>query len=233
MLFLVFLIIVFPACLFTIRFNKLTAFGGLVGGLVALIIFSAFSFSGLALLGAFFIIATLATFWKKREKNLVYSQNDHFAKRDAFQVLANGGVAAIAALLAIVFPANNYMFLLMMAASLSSATADTVSSELGSIYGSAFYNILNFKKDQNGENGVVSIEGFIFGLAGSLFISAIFSIAFGWDKNFGIIIVSGTIGNLADSVLGATLERRGFLGNNQVNFLNTLIAAISVFLFLQ
>jgi uncharacterized membrane protein len=33
----------------------------------------------------------------------------------------------------------------------------------------------------------------------------------------------------ADSLLGATLERRGFLGNNVVNFASTAIAALIAF----
>ena len=40
------------------------------------------------------------------------------------------------------------------------------------------------------------------------------------------ITVAGTIGNLADSVLGATLERAGVLSNDGVNFFNTLTAAL-------
>lgn len=230
MRFIIFLIIVLPSCFLTIKFNKLTIFGSLLGFLVALLIFISFNLPGLILLGAFFIAATLATFWNKHHKNNHFLIDEHLSTRDAFQVLANGGVAASAALLSIIFPSYNNIFLLMMTGSLSSATADTISSELGSIYGSSFYNILSFRKDQNGQDGVVSLEGFLFGLAGSGIISTIYSIAFGWDRNFVIIVVSGTIGNLADSVLGATLERRGLLGNNQVNFLNTLFAALITFI---
>jgi len=34
------------------------------------------------------------------------------------------------------------------------------------------------------------------------------------------------LGNLTDSILGATAERKGFLSNNQVNFISIAIAAI-------
>ncbi len=36
----------------------------------------------------------------------------------------------------------------------------------------------------------------------------------------------GQQGNLADSVLGATLERKGLMGNNVVNFFNTGVGAV-------
>jgi uncharacterized membrane protein len=51
--------------------------------------------------------------------------------------------------------------------------------------------------------------------------------AWGWTFKLLWIIVAGTIGNLADSILGASLERKGFIKNDVVNFLNTLFAAIA------
>jgi uncharacterized membrane protein len=41
-----------------------------------------------------------------------------------------------------------------------------------------------------------------------------------------VIVFAGVMGNLADSVLGAALERRHYIGNDTVNFLNTLFAAL-------
>jgi uncharacterized membrane protein len=52
----------------------------------------------------------------------------------------------------------------------------------------------------------------------------------GFGKTFWLIVLTGTIGNLADSILGATYERKGAIGNNAVNFLNTLIAALLIWL---
>jgi uncharacterized protein (TIGR00297 family) len=114
----------------------------------------------------------------------------------------------------------------LIAGSFSSATADTVSSELGSIYGSNFYDVLNFKKGQRGKDGIISWEGLLFGLAGSAVIAIIYACCTGWNRALVGIIAAGTIGNLADSVLGATLERKGLLRNDAVNFLNTVIAAL-------
>ena len=39
------------------------------------------------------------------------------------------------------------------------------------------------------------------------------------------IILAGVTGNVVDSVLGASLERKGWIGNNVVNFLNTAVGA--------
>lgn len=230
---LLFLLITFFVCFLTIRFNKLTFTGALLGFLIALTIFYAFGFPGVAILGCFFTLATIASFWNKQVDKSIWLSKEHSTRRDALQVAANGSVSALCAALSVAFPVHHDLFLLMMVGGLSSATADTISSELGTVYGSKFINILTFKPDQKGENGVISVEGLLFGLAGSCALAIVFSFGFGWDSRFFVIIISGTIGNLTDSVLGATLERNGYLGNNQVNFSNTLVAALSVIFLVQ
>jgi uncharacterized membrane protein len=58
-------------------------------------------------------------------------------------VLANGGVAALFGLLMLLVAGPIApLFAVLMAAALSSAMADTLSSELGTVYGSRFYNII-------------------------------------------------------------------------------------------
>jgi uncharacterized membrane protein len=119
----------------------------------------------------------------------------------------------------------------MMASAFAAAAADTLSSELGNVYGHRYYNILSLRKDQRGLNGVISLEGTLCGVAGSLLIALIFSAGYGWNIRAAVIItLAGTIGNIADSLLGATFERKHWIGNNAVNFINTAIAALSVLL---
>ena len=73
---------------------------------------------------------------------------------------------------------------------------------------------------------MVSLEGTLIGIAGAALIAAVYCLANGWSIYFLIIILAGAIGNLIDSVLGATLERRQIIANNTVNFLNTLAGAL-------
>jgi uncharacterized membrane protein len=49
-------------------------------------------------------------------------------------------------------------------------------------------------------------------------------------RSFGICTGAGVAGMIFDSFLGATLERKHWLGNNAVNFASTIVAAALAFL---
>ena len=216
----------------SVRAKKLTPLASLTGGLLGLCIYIGARFTGIAMMAAFFILGTAATSWQMKAKQHLSIAENESGQRKASQVIANAGVAAIAGLLIYFLPKYMVLLQLMMAASLSSATADTLSSELGNVYGKRFYNILSGKKDERGLDGVVSLEGTLAGIAGSFVIALIFIIGFGWHLSFFIIIIlAGTAGNLFDSLLGAAFERKGHLQNDAVNFLNTAIAAVVSFIF--
>ena len=174
----------------------------------------------------FFISGTAATGWRRAKKERVGAAEENKGRRTAWQVIANGGVAAILGAIAWYKPGCTPLLQLMIAGSLASATGDTLSSELGTVYGSRFYDVLSFKRTAAGPDGVISLEGTLIGIAGAALIAAVYTCSLGWDYHFLWIIIAGAIGNFADSVLGATLERRGLIDNNMVNFLNTLIGAL-------
>jgi len=227
-----FLLILFTAMFFSVKKNKLTPAGAIAGGIIGGSIFLGAGFTGFAMLALFFLLGTLATSWKITTKEKLGAAETNKGRRTAGQVIANGGVAGMTGLLSLAFPEQQELFQLMMAASLASATADTLSSELGTVYGRRFYNILSFKPDTRGENGVVSLEGTFLGIIGSLLIAVVYAIGFGTDSGFAKILVAGTFGNLMDSVLGASLERKNYLNNDAVNFINTAFAALVAFVWM-
>jgi uncharacterized protein (TIGR00297 family) len=215
---------------FSVREKKLTFGGAMAAFCVGLAVFTGAGFRGLIMLTIFFLLGTLVTNWEKDKKSQFKSKSDRSTKRNVGQVLANGSVPAILGLLAFSFPHHAGLFRLMIAAALSSATADTLSSELGMLYGRWFFNVITFRKERKGLDGVISITGLLIGIAGSAIIAFIYCFVSFSSKNFGLIIVAGTIGNLVDSILGALYERKGLMGNNTVNFLNTVIAALIIWL---
>jgi uncharacterized protein (TIGR00297 family) len=209
------------------KLRKLTLAGTVIAGFIAISIYYGFVLPGITMLAAFFILATIATSFGKEQKKM-FEEKAEPERRDAYQVLANGGVSGILGILNSFMPWLIYPcpLIVLMAASLASATADTLSSELGTIYGKRFYNILTLKPEEKGKDGVISIEGTLIGVAGSATIAIVYALFSGWSNGFWVIIAAGTAGNLFDSLLGATLERRGYLKNDAVNFLNTLFAAL-------
>lgn len=207
---------------FSFNKNKLTLPGAITGLIVGLLIYEGTGLTGFTILCLFFITGSWATSWHKDQKNITEASQP----RTAWQVLANGGVAVVLAIIAFIKPDISPLLLVMLAGSFASAMADTLSSELGMVYGKRFFNIITLKKDQRGLDGVISIEGTLIGLAGAFATAIVFWLYTDWDKALFVITTAGFLGNLVDSVLGALFERKKLIGNNAVNFLNTLTGAL-------
>jgi uncharacterized protein (TIGR00297 family) len=206
--------------------GRLTLQAAITGGVIGMLLFAGTGWMGVLLMTAFFVMGSFASAWKRQHKEMIGVAEANRGKRKTSQVWANAGLAGLMALVAWRFPSFTGPSRFLIACCFSSAAADTLSSELGSVYGKKFFNILSFKKDRNGLDGVVSAEGFLFGLAGSMVIALLFLLFKGSSHAFPWILVAGTAGNLADSLFGAAWERKGRMGNDTVNFLNTLTAAV-------
>lgn len=208
--------------------KKLTPVAGVCAFFVGVGIYIGAGPGGLTVLAAFFILSTLATAHKKEQKATLEAKPQHPERRKAGQVFANGGIAALLGIISIPFPQHQVIIALMMISAISAATADTISSELGMVYGRNAFNILSFKREAKGLDGVISIEGTLLGMTGSAIIACIYCAFSGFNLvGLIIIVIAGTLGNLIDSVLGALLERRHLMSNNMVNTLNTFAGAVA------
>ncbi|PJJ83927.1 DUF92 domain-containing protein [Mucilaginibacter auburnensis] len=205
--------------------GKLTMAGSITGAVTGLVIFKGAGLSCFLMLTSFFVLGSAATKWKRDKKAVMNATDAHQGRRTAAQVVANSGVAVLLSLYALWKPDELIIIQLMIAGSFAAATADTLSSELGTVYGKRFYNVISFNKETAGLDGVVSLEGTLIGIVGAFIITAVNSFFSGWS-NLLCIVIGGFTGNLVDSILGATLERNGLMGNNVVNFLNTVVGAV-------
>jgi uncharacterized protein (TIGR00297 family) len=135
------------------------------------------------------------------------------AERDAVQVLANGGVAVVAAILLAV--TGNTGWSLVIAGAIAGASADTWSTEIGRTSRSLPRLVTNGRIVPAGTSGAVSKRGLLGALGGGALIGAI--AALGWWSGWlpgdvpalaGLIGVSvaGLAGSLWDSLLGATVQ---------------------------
>jgi uncharacterized protein (TIGR00297 family) len=77
-----------------------------------------------------------------------------------------------------------------------------------------------------GTDGGVSLIGTLAGVAAAVLVAIAGSLALGGGRTIFCISCAGAVfGLFFDSLLGATLERRGWLNNDAVNFLSTASAA--------
>jgi uncharacterized protein (TIGR00297 family) len=117
------------------------------------------------------------------------------------------------------------------AAALAEAATDTVASEVGQYRASQARMITTWNHVPAGTDGGITIPGTAAGVAASLIVTLVAVIGRMIPTSEAWIpILSGTAGMLIDSLLGATLQRRGWLSNQGVNFYSTLAAAAMAYL---
>jgi uncharacterized protein (TIGR00297 family) len=157
--------------------------------------------------------------------------------RSASQVAANLGIAALASSEVVQswltdsgwFTRATFapmpLFAVALAA-LAEAAADTVSSEVGQVLGGRPRMITTLRTVESGTDGAISLAGTLAGVAAASIVAAAGTLALRSDLTmFWISCAGGVFGLFFDSLLGATLERRGWLNNDAVNFLSTASAA--------
>jgi uncharacterized protein (TIGR00297 family) len=199
--------------------------GALAGVLVAFALMLAAGLNGFVPLAIVFLLTVVTTHWGYARKQRL-GVAERRRGRTASQILANLCVAALCALLVLWLPQFSQVLLLAGMAALAEAAADTVSSELGQATANTAYMITDFRPAAIGTNGAISVEGTLSGcIAASVvaWVSAFAGIvSWQWTP---IVALAGVAGMFLDSVLGATWENAGKMGNDSVNFVSTVFAA--------
>jgi len=158
------------------------------------------------LLVTFFLTATALSRYRHTVREArIASIVEKGDERDATQVFANGGVFAAAAVAASITGDPNWAAAGVGA--LAAATADTFSTEVGTLAGRAPRSIVSFKALEPGASGGVTTPGTLASIAGAALI-ALAAVAAGLAPNPLAILVGGIAGSLADSLAGATVQER-------------------------
>lgn len=111
-------------------------------------------------------------------------------------------------------------------AALAEAAADTASSELGQVFGGRPRMITTLRRVEPGADGAISLAGTLIGVSAAALVACAGTFALRGDRTMFIVSCAGGVfGLLFDSLLGATLENRGWLNNDAVNFLSTVSAS--------
>jgi uncharacterized protein (TIGR00297 family) len=189
---------------------------------------------GLMPLLAVFLLTFVATKIGKAKKEQL-GTGESKRGRDAAQVAANLGAAALVSSLASLLELGNSNFYvnigaILAIAVLAEAAADTVSSEIGQVFGGSPRMLTTLQRVEAGTDGGVTLAGTLAGVAAATVVAAIGSWGIGAGWLVGVFCTAGAVfGLLFDSLLGATLERKKWLNNDAVNFLSTLSAPAFTF----
>jgi len=191
------------------RANSLSSSGVYAAIVVGSVIFGIGGWQWAVLLLAFFVSSSgLTRAFKKRKSGL----SEKFSKggrRDAGQVIGNGGLATLFAGLHYFFPASPWVWM-AFAASLAAVNADTWATELGVLNPHPPRMITNFGKVvEKGTSGGISLTGTLASLAGAGLIGLLAALISPLPASFAMaawITLAGLAGSLFDSLLGATVQ---------------------------
>lgn len=148
--------------------------------------------------------------------------------RDHWQVLANGGIFMLLAMLAFLNESGwlesilgihtevlrfSEICHLLAIISLAVSCADTLSSDFGRVWGGNPRNIITGKRMLKGVSGGVTGAGFVGAFVGTVSIAIFvlwseFSLLGNSASLFWIVVVFGFIGSILDSVLGVLFQAK-------------------------
>ncbi|MBC7897085.1 MAG: DUF92 domain-containing protein [Cytophagaceae bacterium] len=186
---------------------RLLTRGGALAAIVAGTLATTAGWAWVVALLAFFVSSTGLSRWRRATKAV--RTDDVVEKggpRDAWQVVANGGVFSLCALGWYLAPS------LWLAAAglgaLAAATADTWATEVGTAIGGTPRHVLGLAPVAVGTSGAVSAVGTIAMVAGAAFAGTV-ALLCGFDRGMAVAIgAGGAVGAFVDTVLGATLQAR-------------------------
>lgn len=197
--------------------------GALAGACIAFILASHDLRLFWILLIVFFLTLAATRMGGSRKRELKVAEAE--SGRSASQVMANLGIAA---LMLVLFSQNPAVMLAV--AALAEVAADTTSSEIGTLLSAGTVLITTWKPVPSGTDGGISLTGTLSGLLAAA-VTAGCGFAMDLLPLHAAIVAgcAGTAGMVVDSLLGALLERRGYLNNDVVNLLSTATAAVIAF----
>lgn len=210
--------------LVALRLQAATRSGAVLGFVLGVLVYLGWGWKSFLILFAFFLLGSAATRLGYAEKLARGIAEHHGGARSWREALANVGPGAFFAVM-VITTHHERAFLAAFTAAFAEAAGDTVSSEIGQWLAADAYLITNFRRVRAGENGAASLVGSAAGLvAAGLIVAPAWGLGLVSPGGAAIALAAAAVGNAADSLLGATVERQGLVTNGVVNFVATTLA---------
>jgi len=187
------------------RARALTGQGAAVAAIVGTAVLASAGWPGAAALAAFFVTASAVSRLEPPTGATRFDPKS--GRRDAVQVLANGGAAAAGAALAAA-AGERSLAVWVATASLAAAAADTWATGVGGRSRVPPRQILTGAPVPAGTSGGVSLAGTVGAVAGAAVTSIAGAVAGGGAALLPAGVMIGVAGMLLDSILGASVQGR-------------------------
>jgi len=202
------------------------AAGAIVGVLLGAVIWAFGGPGAFLLLFAFFVLGTAATKLGYARKLAAGIAQEKGGRRGPANAFSKTSIPALAAIFAATTDRPT-LFLLALAGAFATAASDTGSSEIGKAFGRRTFLITTLRPVPRGTEGAVSLEGTLAGIAASLVVGGLGAwVGLYPPAGIGLVAVAALVATTLESLAGATLEKRGLLDNDSINFLNSLAGAL-------
>ena len=195
--------------------RSLSTSGAIAAALLGTAIFGLGGLPWAVLLVGFFVSSSLLSRLFKHHKAAVNEKFSKGSRRDAGQVLANGGVAGALVIAQAIFPSAGFLWAAAVG-TLAAVNADTWATELGVLSRHEPRLLTTGQKVEKGTSGAVSWVGTAAALAGAAAIGVLAVMV--WPEyaggaslaampiRLGLIALAGLAGSFVDSLLGATVQ---------------------------
>lgn len=197
----------------TARAHFLDSSGAIAGGLFAATLIGIGGAEWIVPGLTFFVLSSLISRWSERLRGEATGGGEG-SRRDAVQVLANGGVAWLLVVVHALEPAAWIYW--GFVGSLAAAAADTWATEIGPLFDQRPRMVLSGRAVPPGTSGAITMAGTLAGLVGAVavwsgaWLTAVLvapeAAAAGIWTTMLAVVAGGVLGSLADSVAGATIQ---------------------------
>lgn len=207
------------------RARVVTLAAALAGGTIAWLLLAAFGWGAWLVIGFALVLTAAATRVGHTRKSQAGIAEARHGQRGVANIIANTGTAGVAAMAALCV-GDPALPALVAVASLATSVGDTVATEIGQASRGTPRLVTSWRRVRAGTPGAVSAQGLGAGASAAMLV-ALMAGATGMIAPRAIIVIAicAVVASLLEGVIAITAETRGWIDNDGVNLISSIIGA--------